>query len=180
MGVPPTGTNSAATLGTVGRRKPVLVAVFIAMVLLGFGIAPLGAHTDVWQRSPEAGLAYGGTIDEVQISFIAAVSSSEITLLGPDDEPIELSATRLESADRIAVAEFPELTEPGRYVVTHTELATDGDTQTAAFQFFLDPASENRAAPLLGEDGPNWPLLGIVAGAVLVLAGLFWPGRTAR
>jgi len=141
---------------------------------------PLGAHTEVWQRSPESGIAYGGTIDRVQISFIAAVASSEITIVDPDGEAVAVGETRLEVNDRIAVVEFPPLETPGAYVVTHTELAGDGDNQTDQFQFFYDPTSENEVTSLIVDDGPNWVLLGIIAGVILILAGLFWPGKPGK
>lgn len=159
-------------------HRSIAITLGLALALVvGLG-GSLGAHTDVWQRSPAAGQAFGGVVDEVQISFVAAVGSSNISVIGPDGESLEISPTRLESADRIAVAEFPALTEAGAYVVTHRELAADGDVQTDAFQFFFDPTSENAVVPLLGQDGPNWPLLGVLAGVVLILVGVFWPGRT--
>jgi methionine-rich copper-binding protein CopC len=159
----------------------VRIRLFLVIVLASLGagfVAPLAAHTEVFQRSPESGVAYGGTIDEVQISFFATIASSEIRIVGPDGEPLNVEPTTLARGERIAVAEFPALTEPGAYLVVHTELAGDGDSQTDSFQFFFDPTSENETTSLIvGDDGPNWVLLGIIAGVVLILAGLFWPGR---
>ena len=144
-------------------------------------IAPLGAHTEVWQRSPDMGLEYGGTVDRVQISFFATVESSKITLADADGTPIEVGPTTLERGDRVAVAEFAALTEAGAYIVTHTELASDGDIQTDAYQFFFNPESDNEVISLVDTDeGPNWVLLGVISGVVLILAGMFWPGRTER
>lgn len=149
------------------------------LLVSALGVSPLAAHTEVWQRSPEQGLAYGGTVDELQISFFASVSSSEITIDDPNGDPVAVTDTALAQGDRIAVVEFPPLTISGPYVVTHTELAADGDLQTASFQFFYDPSSENEIVSLIVSDaGPNWPLLGVIAGVVLILAGLFWPGRS--
>lgn len=143
------------------------------------GLSPLAAHTEVWQRSPEQGQAYGGTIDELQISFFATIESGDITILDPNDEPVAVGPTTLAQGDRIAVVEFPALEIPGRYLVTHTELAADGDIQTATYQFFYEPGNENEAQSLIiGDDGPNWALLGIIAGVVMILGGLFWPGRS--
>ena len=75
------------------------------------------------------------------------------------------------------------MTEPGRYVVTHTELSTDGDIQTEEWFFVLDPTSENRIVPIgtatLGDGGPNWILLLGGAGVVMILAGLLWPKKSS-
>ena len=162
------------------RFRPIAIVLGLTLALTLGAVSPLAAHTEVWQRSPAAGQAYGGTIDEIQISFVASVASTEMTMVGPNDEPIEMTELRLESADRVAVAEFAPLTEAGRYLVTHSELAADGDIQTDSFQFFFDPTSSQEVVPLLGQDGPNWPLLGGLAGVILILAGLFWPGRSSR
>ena len=156
---------------------------FIAFLIVASAglIAPLGAHTEVWQRSPDRGLEYGGTIDRVEISFFATVESGNIALADANGVAIEVGPTTLERGDRVAVAEFDALTEPGAYIVTHTELAADGDIQTDAYQFFFNPESDNELVSLVaGDDGPNWVLLGIISGVVLILAGLFWPGRSER
>ena len=153
----------------------------MVFVALAAAIAPLAAHTEIWQRSPAAGRAYGGTIDEVQISFTATIASAEIGVLGPDGQPLDVTPATLAPGERIAVATFPALTEPGAYIVAHTELAEDGDTQTDSFQFFYDPESEEEVVPLIiGDEGPNWILLGIISGIVLILAGVFWPGRSSK
>jgi len=164
------------------RKATAAFALVLAIAAAtGAVVSPLAAHTEVWQRSPEMGLAYGGQIDELQISFFAAVDSGEITIVDPTGAPVAVGPTSLAQGNRITLVEFPELTEPGAYVVTHTELAADGDTQTASYQFFFDPGSTNEVESLIvGDDGPNWPLLGIIAAAVLLLAGLFWPGRSKR
>ena len=118
-------------------RLRLLAILLLATVFGLLGAGPLSAHTEVWQRSPEQGAVYGGTIDEIQISFFSAIESSKIGILAPNGDAIEVGETTLESQNRIAVVEFPPLVEPGAYVVSHSELASDGDIQTAAFQFFL-------------------------------------------
>ena len=127
------------------------------------------------------GVAYGGTVDRVQISFIANVVSSKIDLTDPSGNPVSVGETELTSADRIAITEFDALSQAGAYVVRHTEIAGDGDVQTDTYQFFYDPDSSNTVDSLVpGGDGPNWLLLSVIAGVVLVLGGFFWPGRSAR
>lgn len=161
------------------RVRLVFVVLFLA-ISAAF-IAPLGAHTEVWQRSPEIGQEYGGTVNQVQISFFAMVESSEISIVDANGTSIDVGPATLEQGNRIAVADFPALTDAGTYVVTHSELAEDGDTQTASFQFFFNPESSNEVVSLIaGDAGPNWVLLGLISGVVLILAGLFWPGRSSQ
>lgn len=158
-----------------------LLFLTVLLAMSAAFVAPLGAHTEVWERSPDMGLAYGGTIDRVQISFFATIASSKITLTNPDGAEIEVGPTTLERGDRIATTEFPALTDAGAYVVAHTELAADGDIQTDTYQFFFDPESSNEVISLVaGNEGPNWVLLGVISGIVLILAGIFWPGRSGR
>lgn len=159
-----------------GLRRVLVVLVVMLSVVLA---SPLGAHTEVFERAPIAGQAVGGTVDQVDISFWGPVLSSNITLVGPSGDELATDITRLTSDDRIATTTFPELTEEGRYVVTHTELSVDGDLQTAEWFFVLDAESDNRVIPLTsgGGGGPNWVLLVAVSGVVLILAGLLWPKR---
>ena len=97
-------------------------------------------------------------------------------------DSLETDITRLVSDGRIATTTFSELTEPGRYTVTHTELSPDGDIQTAEWFFVFDPESDNRAFPLSAATapggGPNWVLLSGVTGVILILAGILWPKRS--
>ncbi len=151
----------------------------MAIVVSVVFISPLGAHTEVFERAPIAGQPVGGSVDQIDISFWAPVLSSNITLEDPNGDAVAVDITRLTTDDRIATTTFPELTEEGRYVVTHTELAPDGDLQTAEWFFIFDAASDNRLIPLsfAGGGGPNWIVLIAVSGIVLILAGLLWPKR---
>lgn len=151
------------------------------MVIIAVGglmVAPLQAHSEVFERAPAAGQVVGGTVDRIDISFWAPIAAGEIQVNGPDDQPIAVGDTVLAENLRIITADIPQLDVAGTYVVTHTELADDGDEQTARFAFTYDPTSSERVTPLIARDtGPNWVLLGAVGGAILLLAGLFWPGR---
>lgn len=139
------------------------------------------AHSEVFERAPTSGQVLGGTVDHVDISFWTPVSSAEILLTGPDDLPIPVGETMLLSEGRVITADFEPLVEPGGYVVTHSELSDDGDVQTAQFAFTFDPDSDVRITPLVvRDDGPNWVVLGGLAGVILILAGFFWPGRSRK
>lgn len=154
----------------------------IVVVALGLGLAEqVAAHSEVFERAPESGQVVGGTVDHIDISFWVPVESGEITLTDPNGEPVDVGATELTANGRITTVDFSALTEQGSYVVTHTELSEDGDTQTAQFAFIYDPSSDARVVPLLERDtGPNWVLLGGLGGVILILAGLFWPGRSSN
>lgn len=152
-----------------------------AFIFGALSLSPLGAHTEVFERAPVAGLPVGGSISQVDISFWAPVLSSNITITDPSGQEVPVDITRLTADDRIASTTFPELTEEGRYVVTHAELAVDGDLQSAEWFFDFDSTSQNQLLPLssLGGGGPNWILLTAVTGVILILAGILWPKRTA-
>jgi len=154
------------------------------MVVVSIGgifVSALNAHSEVWERAPSAGQAVGGTVDRVDISFITPIESGVILLAGPDGEPLAVSDTVLAENKRIITVEFDALVEPGAYVVTHTELSNDGDVQTDRFQFIYDPENDGRFSPLIDTDaGPNWILLAGMGGVILILAGIFWPGRSAK
>lgn len=159
-----------------------IIAV-LAIMVSGVFVSPLGAHTEVFETAPVSGLPVGGVVDQVNISFWGEVLTSNISLVGPDGQAVDVANTRLTSQNRIASTTFPELTEPGRYVVTHTELSTDGDIQTAEWFFVLDPTSENRILPVVagnpGGGGPNWILLLGATGAILIAAGVLWPKKSS-
>lgn len=161
-------------------KMRVLFACLVVAVV-GLSISPLMAHSEVFERAPASGQVLGGTVDHIDISFWAPVASGEILLAGPDDRPISVGETTLLSNGRVVTTDFEALVEPGRYVVTHTELADDGDIQTASFAFTFDPESDARLTSLVArDDGPNWVLLGGVTGVILLLAGFFWPGRSRK
>lgn len=143
-------------------------------------VGTAAAHSEVFERAPATGQVVGGTVDRVDISFWTPIESGQITLVGPDGA-IATEEAVLASSGRVITADFDPLTTPGPYVVTHSELSLDGDSQTAQFAFIFDPESDDRVVPLLvGDAGPNWVLLGGISGVILVLAGLFWPGRSSK
>lgn len=160
------------------------IRLFFTVVLVALGLTAVdqvAAHSEVFERAPASGQVVGGTVDHVDISFWVPVTSGEILLTDPSGEPVSVGPTELAANGRIVSTEFAPLTEPGAYVVTHTELAEDGDSQTAQFAFTFDPSSDGRIVALLErQTGPNWLLLGGLAGVILILAGLFWPGRSKK
>ena len=166
-------------MGSSRRRSILRRVLAVSAVLLGLVfVQPLGAHTEVFERAPLAGQPVGGTIDRVDISFWESVLSSNIRLAGPDGAEIEVETTELVTGNQIATASFPELTEEGRYTVTHTELSRDGDIQTQEWFFVFDPSAEARFIALADTGGSaNWIVLLGASGVVLILAGVLWPKK---
>ena len=161
-------------MGIRGFRFLVLAAA------IWIAAAPyLGAHSEVFERAPESGQVVTGTVDHVDISFWSEIESGEIELLDPNLELVAVSDTVLAPNGRIVSVDFEPLTVEGRYIVTHSELSFDGDFQEAKYLFYYNASEGESLATLIARDtGPNWPLLAGVGGVILVLAGVFWPGRT--
>ena len=160
------------------RRLPFLLGV---LLLVGsvFATAPALAHSELRERAPSADSVVGGDVAHIDLLFWTPINGAEIQLFGPDQKPIDVGTTSVSATGLISSVEFPALTEPGRYAVTHTETSVDLDVQTAAFTFTFDPDADDRVASLLERSaGPNWVLLAVIAGVVLVLAGLLAPRRT--
>lgn len=157
----------------------------LRVVTLVFGIflllsAPLGAHSEVFERAPLAGSPIGGTVDQVDISFWTPVLSSNIQITDPSGNAVEVETTAVVSEGRIATTNFPALTEPGRYVVTHGELSVDGDLQESEWFFVFDPSAEAQFVPLVPAAGTNWIIIAAIAGVVLIAAGVLWPKKTVE
>lgn len=152
-----------------------VIIVGLCLVFVG----SLGAHSEVFERAPAAGLPIGGTVDRVDISFWTPILSSKIEITGPDGNPVAVGVTELSSEDRIATTTFPALTEPGRYVVGHGELSYDGDLQEAEWFFIFDPASDVAFQPLAGgAGGTNWLVIASVSGVLLIAAAVLWPKKS--
>lgn len=183
LGNRPLGCKSTKIVSDWYRGR-VRIRLFFLVVLVSIGSLLVGtasAHSEVFERAPATGQVVGGTVDRVDISFWTPIESGVISLSGPNGEAIDVNDAVLATNGRVLSTEFAPLSEPGPYVVTHSERSVDGDTQTAQFAFIFDPTSEERVVPLVtGDDGPNWVLLGGISGVLLIFAGLFWPGRSSK
>lgn len=159
--------------------RPLRLVVITVGLLLALA-APLGAHSEVFERAPLAGEPIGGTVDQIDISFWTPILSSRIQVTDPNGEPVEVAVTELSGEGRIASTTFPAITEPGRYVVSHGELSFDGDLQEAEWFFVFDPTSDVVFQPLAsgGDGGTNWLVIAGVSGVLLVAAGVLWPKKS--
>jgi len=155
-----------------------LTAIVAVAVVISWWAAPAFAHAEIRERAPAAGQTVGGTVDHIDVAFLAPIESARISLVGPDGQQIDVGETEIRRNGLIISVEFEAISEPGNYTVSHFELAADGDEQRAAYGFVFDPDAEARVASLIDrDDGPNWGLLGAVGGVVLIGVLLFAPWR---
>ncbi len=155
----------------------VLLLTVGALLILA---APVGAHSEVFERAPLAGQPVGGTVDQVDISFWTPIISSNIQITDPAGNAVEVATTSL-TDERLASTTFPALTEPGRYIVSHGELSVDGDLQQDEWFFVFDPTSEVAFQPLAPASGggTNWFVIAAASGVILIAAGLLWPKKSS-
>jgi len=161
----------------LGRRLRLGLLILVVSLVASLGLSSTaGAHSEVFERAPALGQVVTGEVDHVDISFFAEVQSGSIALLGPSGELVEVGETVVAPSQRITSVDFAPLVEEGRYTVVHEELSIDGDTQESAFSFVYNATDGDQVATLFARDtGPNWPLIGVIAAVILVLAGIFWP-----
>lgn len=152
------------------------VALGLALGLI-IGIGPLGgavaAHTDLLQASPGPSQRVGGTVDFVDLVFLAPVSSVEVEIDGPDG-PVP---SQVASPDgQIIHVAFQPIETPGSYQVTYRMRSDDGDDTEATFLFTYQPGAPEPARFDAADlpDDPS-PLTGsrvLVAVLVVGLMGL--------
>lgn len=136
--------------------------------------APAGAHTQIQQATPGPAETVEGQVDEVVLEFLdPVVPTPQITVTGPDGEPVAgLRPVEL-TEDDVAVARFDPLAVPGEYRVDYTFVALDGDEQVSAHTFTFEPGDD---------DLDVRPLLAWLVGAVLLalLVGAVLGRRRSR
>jgi methionine-rich copper-binding protein CopC len=124
-----------------------LVVAIALGVLPGPDLRPIGpvglgpgaalAHTDLLQGSPGPAQLVGGTVDFVDLVFVAAVSDARIDLTGPDGSPVP---GQMEVSDgQIVRYRMEPIDEPGRYLVSYRIRSADGDDTGAEYSFSYDP-----------------------------------------
>jgi methionine-rich copper-binding protein CopC len=134
----------------VSSRRPgparawALVSALTLGVAIGLtiGIGPLGgavaAHTELLQASPGPSQRVGGTVDFVDLVFLAPVSSVEVEIDGPDG-PVP---SRVASPDgQIIHVVLEPIETPGSYQVTYRMRSNDGDDTEGTFLFTYQPGA---------------------------------------
>ena len=150
------------------RRPLLLLALLAALVTL---TAPAAAHTQIQRATPGPGESVGGELDVVVLDFLdPVVPTPEITVTGPDGDPVSGLRPAEVIADDVVVARFDPLTDAGQYRVDYTFVALDGDEQVSAHTFTFEPDR--------GFDLQVRPLLaGVVGGVLLALVVAALLGR---
>ena len=128
-------------------RRQLQLSLAIAMVALGIVVVPrsASAHVDLLGSCPSAG--------EVMSELLALRLSFNGPLLISDDEPIEVTLSRVGSTDQIAldlvevvgvnglrIKPFEALTA-GEYLARYGVTSEDRDRDTGEIRFSFDPAS---------------------------------------
>ena len=140
---------------------------------------PAAAHTEVLRSSPAPAEVVGGTVDEVELTFLDPVlPGAEIVVLDDLGQPVEgLAATELSEDGTVARVGFAPLETAGGYVVDYAFTAEDGDRQRQTYRFTYQPADRRTTA----EDSrdPMRPASAGVFAAVLVAVGIVAVRRRA-
>lgn len=157
------------------RARGLVVAAVIGLLV---GLDPAGvassAHTELLQASPGPSQRVGGTVDFIDLVFLAPVSDVEVDVVGPDGQPVP---TMVESPEGQIIHVAMEAVElPGSYRVTYRMRSDDGDLTESGFLFTYQPGALQPVrfdAADVPDDGSGLSgsrLAGLIAvGALLVL-----------
>jgi methionine-rich copper-binding protein CopC len=105
-----------------------------------FGPAqPAAAHSELLQASPGPAQQVGGTVDFVDLVFMASVSGAVVEV-SQNGTPVP-GTTEVADGLIISFALDQPLTTPGRYDVSYTVTAGDQDRGTETYFFTYEPAS---------------------------------------
>lgn len=172
--VPPSPVAGPRRIAAAAR--PVIAAVAGLMIHLAIGAGPAAlpasAHTELLQGSPGPSQRVGGTVDFVDLVFLAPVSGAVVDLTGPDGEPVP-GDTEV-TAGQIIRFRMAALEAPGTYRVTYRVSAEDGDRNESSYPFTYQP--EALQPVRLGDADVPTPASGSVVtgpralGALLVVA----------
>ncbi|MEU3145254.1 MULTISPECIES: copper resistance protein CopC [unclassified Streptomyces] len=127
------------------RAPAVLLGCLCALLLLGS--APAYAHTALKDATPAPGAEAGSGTSVVALTFdrLMPGTTPEIGLTGPDGTTVPVGQPVLADGSVACAAVTP--LRAGVTTLTYTVTATDGDTQTNAFQFQVVDGTEPVATP---------------------------------
>lgn len=127
------------------RAPAVLLGCLCALLLLGG--TPAYAHTALQDATPAPGAKIGSGTSVVELTFAGLQSGStpEIGLTGSDGTEVPVGQPVVADDSVVCAAVTP--LSAGVTTLTYTVTATDGDTQTNAFQFEVVDGSGTATTP---------------------------------
>lgn len=127
--------SSSRSAGTALGR--LLLAILSAGAFALAVPSPAFAQPALWATSPEEGAALDLAPGEIAATFSTTLedSSSEVTLTGPDQTPIELEPPRYSDTVLIQPMRY---TTPGDYTVTIVATFEDGQTLESSLSFSVE------------------------------------------
>ena len=141
----------------------------IVIVVVGIGWAgDAGAHTEVQRAEPAPAAVVSAPVQRVTLTFLDPVLPGvTIDVVAEDAEAsvAGLGAVALGDDGRVATVDFDSL-PPGRYVVSYTFVAEDGDEQVDAYRFTVEAPGDGGTSA--GGTSAVW----LVAAAVSVVVAL--------
>ncbi len=160
-----------------GRWAAAVLALVVASLgNLVVAAGPASAHASLIQSSPGPGQVVGGTLDFVDLAFVDVVSQAKVLV---SHNGIEVPGTTAADSGVIIRFTFNQpLTDPGRYDVTYSWLASDGHPTEEVYAFTYQPSAKpafrigQPGGPSTSPGGRSWLKIGIFAVLVVALAGL--------
>lgn len=141
----------------------------VLATLLGFGVGRVGAHTDLLQGSPGPSQTVGGTVDFIDLVFVAPVTDVVVAVRSPDGEVVD---GEMEVADgQIIRHRMDALTAPGRYVVDYQMISDDGDLTDASYFFVFEQGAfePSRLGQVDVPDESGFTFRNVIATAAVIL-----------
>lgn len=144
-----------------------LIVFFLLMIVVGGQVA---AHADIVDASPGPGDVINATPEAISITFSEPVQNASIQVLRDGT----FYPVTLETGDDVSEVRGTLQTdlEAGVYQVLWTVDSADTHGISGAYSFEIQPE----------EDGMNWPLVGGVAGAIILVisvTGIVWKRRAS-
>ena len=177
-----------------------VTAAIAATTLVVFtGGAPAWAHNPLTKAVPAKNATVKESPAKIELTFLESLDDSfsiEVT----DAQKKKVPSGKATVAGEKGTAALTGKLANGTYTVTYRLVADDGDPLQGSYKFTVAAPAPTSEAPSpsvspvpsaaatvdafevaqadTSDDGPNWPLIvGIVAGAVVLGAGVFFAAR---
>ncbi|GIU84929.1 MAG: copper resistance protein C [Acidimicrobiales bacterium] len=163
----------------------ILLVVSIASGLAFWQSAPAAAHATLQSTEPADGTSVRTAPDEVRLRFDepVRVTVGGVRVFDSDGRRVDRGDSHRRSTGREVSARLRPGLRSDTYTVAWRVVSADGHPIRGAFVFAVGDRSAADAAPLaavLGEEGPQWRLGGLVAralayaGTLALAGGMVW------